>query len=490
MGSRRLEKLGRSLTVKDHQFRFWALNELAIDEYSGLGFKGLVYSGKKCPRPYYTNQELDRRWQYTSYPYIPKNLFAHCLDQRTPCFFYSDIRKGFFVINIDCDNNFDIPSGHRESQFWLHVFNLLKSIGLKGAFTQHSTNKLGTHSYISVSITNDDWFDPDGGIRTYTSLSNYVRRVVLNFQSALRNYCTTKQIPMHVDVLGLPAVYDDQGRIIKRGSWIKMPFDMKALSQRKKFEKRQTVKLSDLINITNKINENCKKTTNKKTLLELKPFKSSTDTNGRWDMRSFYEQFFVRHFGDDTIPFYKKSLINKHEFAEYLIAIELASRVTQTKQSKDIIFKNTLPTNLIRAIFNKNIVNGYSLSNRNYDDRKSRFILSFLRNHRLVTVIDFRHFYIPIKTDVEVFKGTARKWFLNKLFYTFFENYNIQKAVLFIKYSPFPRVYKQSLISVINTGKRIFWFYQLSPIIWILYKPKFYNPVKKFLKNLKFHLRL
>jgi len=457
----KLENLGRRINDQDKAAMAWALRELAIDQHSGFGYKGKVSDGSICPRPYYENDVLNRNKEQNWKTNVPKKLFALWREQQLACFFYSNLRLGRLVINIDCDNkDGKIPSGKRNSVFWRKTFSLLRALGLSGAYTQRSTNGKGTHSYLNVKITPDNWVDENGNRRSFLELSLFAREVLSNLQNAIRTYWSCKGIQINVDVLGSPAAYDWQGNILVRGSWVKMPFDMHKTNKRKRFEKRQTVSLrfiSDSAARLLKLSEKLMASGHKPSIINPKPLKSSTETEGRWDLRNSFKSFFQRHFGDKSIPFYKRSLLSMEEFADYLIAFETASRVTQNGKPKEAFWKNSLPVKLIQLIFDRNTKNSNNLANRKFDFRKYRFIFSFISNYKLITVINSKHSYKGNDLYGNETKGIARKWFVNRRFFSFFPNYNLEKQIFIAEITPYSRILNTFLGFIIsgNSFKRV-----------------------------------
>ena len=486
MGRRRLPKLGRKIDDFDKSLMAWAIKEMSIDTWAGYGLEGEVYSGDICPHPYYSKYELNFKRKFTGKPQLPISLIAHWRDESFPCFFYSNLNYNHLILNVDCDNTHFIPSGHNKSLFWQIVYEFLENIGLSKAYTEKSTHGKGTHSYISFDLTESDWFDQEGKRRNYQEQTSFVKKIILEFQEGLRSFINFHSLPLHVDLLGLPAEYASNGEILTTGTLVKLPFGMNKRKNRIAFSKRQRLNLQQLDLITKNLIDkytpinNCRKEVGWHGSLELP---------GKWHLVPEILGFFKRYFGDSKIPFHKRSILSANEFADYLIAIETAYQLASKNKSKEEYWKNTVPINLVMSVFSKNKKKGFNYSSNQFDHKKFRFIFSFCIKYKIINPINLRHSYQVFHENGECSVGIARKWEINNLFDSFFAEFlSVPRIKLKVPgYSPYSLPQnKRERESIIAGNRFSSRFSNFVTILIVLYR----KIISWFKNGPKFYLRL
>ena len=417
-----IPNIGRKVSCDDRAFMTWCLSECFIDKISGLGLRARVSGGHFCPRPHRENGTVNRilcRW---GVPRLPVKLFAAARSYVTPVFFYSDVSALRLVLNLDFDNKYSLDPDEFQKQREI----LLGELGLSQAYTQRSTNGNGTHSYITLKI-DDQFVDSPCGDINFESLANRTRSLILDFQKAARSKIKSLGLQIHLDVMGLPAVYDNFTKQLKlRGSWVKLPFDMEIPNERLAFESRQIVSATWVQNLVlqieygDKIDSEVKKST--PGAKDNPQSYGSTETKSRWDLADAIRRFFVYRFGARSFPWRCRGVLTDKEFADYVINIEHASRVSKNKKHEKEIWIGTLPENLVRAIFEANRENGRNSQTNCFDSKKYKFVRECLIDLGMITIIDRRWFpQIALQCGIILRDGISAKWHVNEQFYSFFQ---------------------------------------------------------------------
>lgn len=417
-----IPSIGRKVTSDDWAYMDWCLSECFIDKISGLGLRARVLGGHYCPRPHRENGTVNRMLCRWGVPRLPVTLFAAGRSGITPVFFYSDISAFRLVINLDFDNKYKLDWTEFQKQRDI----LLAGLGLSQSYTQRSTNGNGTHSYITLKI-DDQFVGSSCGDINFESLATRTRSLILDFQKAARRKIQSLGLQIHLDVMGLPAIYDNLTKQLKlRGSWVKLPFDMEIPNERLAFESRQIVSatwLQDLV-----LNIECEDKIDSK--VKKKPPVSndnlqtygSTETRSRWDLADAIRRFFVFRFGTKSFPWRCRGVLTDKEFADYVINIEHASRVSTNKKHEKEIWIGTLPERLVKAIYETNRESGRNLQTNCFDPKKYKFVRECLVNLELISIIDRRWFpIIVLESGIVLREGIAAKWHINEQFYSFFQ---------------------------------------------------------------------
>ena len=434
---RKLKPLGRRPDNNDRQLMQWALHECQIDEISGIGFKGLIQDGTICPRPYHVNSTINNGLRLGFRRKIPITLFSHIRMNNYVGFFYSDIRKHKLTINFDCDNKYLLSTSDFNKQRDI----LLGKLGLGSVYTQRSTNGNGTHSYFTLSLGNDIWIK-NKNLVSVTDAAREIRRLILDFQKVVQKIIVKEDLKIHVDILGLPAVYDENIREqILRGSWVKFPFDMDKTAEKSAFENRQVITSLQLKNLVDILETECGiEFYQSASKLKVKPkllSYGSTETKSNWDLVPKISKFFVFKFGSDKLPFRCRGYLSAAEFSDYAINIEHASRVAQCKKHEKDVWINTLPEKLVEAIYEKNRICKRNSQTNSFDQKKYRFIRECLVHLGLITVVDPRWFPTIRNDDGHtVREGIAAKWFVNDKFIQFF-NTGLSDPIIITGSKPF-----------------------------------------------------
>ena len=379
--ARKLLKLGRKITELDREFADWLYTVTTIDTFSGVGYKGLTYEGKRKPRPYHTTYALNnfrREWLKT-----PITLFALHRDAKSPAFYYCDYRRGRIDLNIDCDNKFGLTL----EEFREEVNLLLILLDMEEAYVQISTNGNGFHCYISLE----------------TSVENDVlelKRLILDFQKYCRQVVVDNDLKIHVDILGLPAVYDADGKIIKRGTWIKVPYYMEVAEERLAFESRPVYSQRFLLSIVDNVE--------KKPAVKQKETSGSISSTAKWDLETDICKWFVKHFGSNSYVLSgRRDKITAKEFAQYVLAIELTSRRCAKSTYTHAEWIDTLPEKAVSAVFAE-----ISDAESNvFNKKKYVYIRQLLENYNLINIIDKTYRPTVYGPNGEVLRlGVAAKW--------------------------------------------------------------------------------
>jgi hypothetical protein len=232
-------KLKTKRALQEERQRIYELiKALNIDTVSGIGFKNL-----KKAEPWTTTYRIN--FQLTKYNVRAKTVytpFVYALRNENPGFFYSKIAWNankkvpcIIVINNDADDHYKINGTKIDStsEEFEAAFNTMKAF-FPNAYTTRSTNGKGWHNLEGIALYRDDYKHKDGSPWSLKEVSMYVRGKILQYQAALRNYIERNSFKLHMDVLGIPAIYDDNGLmptkdkdgIGGRGTWVKIPNNM------------------------------------------------------------------------------------------------------------------------------------------------------------------------------------------------------------------------------------------------------------------------
>jgi hypothetical protein len=164
-------------------------------------------------------------------------------------YFYSAVKTwtSYICLNIDVDNKFKLKKEQFEKEFKKLKKLLKKNLNIK-LFISESTNGNGYHLHFKLLLTENDWHEPEND--GFKQLNEYemqckLRKRILKFQKELRIAVIKNKILLHVDLMGLPAIYLEN-QIVSRGTWILYPKNIENPTVMKQFQKRGTARLYQL----------------------------------------------------------------------------------------------------------------------------------------------------------------------------------------------------------------------------------------------------
>ena len=388
--ARKLPKLGRRVNEEDYLYADYIIEECSV-ERSGFGAKLLTSTGEYKPRHLFTKEKLNKYPR--SYFKLPITAIALHRMGINPAYIYSDPSTGRVIFNIDCDNKWNLPI----EEFREQVEILIYLLGMEGVYIQRSTNGKGFHCY--------------GTLRTENIDVQEIKHIFNNLQKFANNICKDNDLKIHVDILGHPSVYDENCQIVKKGTLVKIPFDLEIEEERFKFESRKKFdpEFFDHLFGWDSLEENKKVKIEKKINNNASNQNSSIFTKANLDLQPYIESWFKLHYGTDKIRINsQRDSLCGNEFAYYAIAIDLASKRASKGKPQREEWKDTLPMNNIKQAY-ESITEDKAVSK--WNERKYRHVRQLLESYDLLNIIDKTYKPTTYNEDGEVLElGISAKW--------------------------------------------------------------------------------